>query len=168
MVDNSLIYHEKLSSYRTAALFLALTLLFGLLFAWQVTTSSFDTLAVLSLCFAVIFLFYTLNYTTLVVQISPQSLRLKFGIFTWTERLDNITSWTLDQLPWFLQYGGAGIHFMTAHGRYRASFNFLEYPRLVLTLKHKRGLVRDLSFSTQHPQQVIQLIQAGISIQHAQ
>ena len=100
-----------------------------------------------------------------MIQISPQSLRLKFGVFTWTERLDNIASCTLDQLPWYLQYGGAGIHFMTAHGRYRASFNFLEYPRVVLALTRKRGLVRDLSFSTQYPEQVIRLIHDGISIQ---
>mgnify|MGYP000900013350 CR=1 FL=1 len=34
----------------------------------------------------------------------------------------------------FLRYGGAGIHFMSIRGRYRASFNFLEYPRVVIAL----------------------------------
>jgi hypothetical protein len=57
-----------------------------------------------------------------------------------------------------LKYGGAGIHFMTVNQRYRASFNFLEYPRVVIALKHKRGLIHDLSFSTQNPEQVIQVL----------
>ena len=161
-------YQAQLTSLRTTALFLALTLIFGLLFTWRVSLSGFDAWSAIFLCLAAIFLFYTLNYRVLLIQITPQTLRLKFGVFTWTERLDNIASCTLDQLPWFLQYGGAGIHFMTAHGRYRASFNFLEYPRVVLALKRKRGLVSDLSFSMQHPEQVIQIIQARISIQHTQ
>ena len=157
-MDNHLVYQERLTSPRTTVLFLVLMLLFGRLFAWRVRLSGFDAWSVTILCLAAIFLFYTLNYRVLVILITPQTLRLKFGIFTWTEKLGNIASCALDQLPWFLQYGGAGIHFMTAHGRYRASFNFLEYPRLVLALKRKRGLVCDLSFSTRHPDKVIQLI----------
>ena len=42
--------------------------------------------------------------------------------------------------------------------RYRASFNFLEYPRIVVVLKKKRGLVCDLSFTTRHPEKVQQLL----------
>jgi len=42
--------------------------------------------------------------------------------------------------------------------------DFLEYPRVVLALKQKRGLVRDLSFSTQHPETVLQFIQDAILI----
>jgi len=156
---NSLIYHEKLTSKWTKALFLALTLLFGLLFCWRVSSTGIDTMAVISLCFSIIFLFYTLNYTTLVIQITPQFLKLKFGVFIWTDRLDNIENCTIDELPWLLRYGGAGIHFMTVRERYRASFNFLEYPRVVIALKHKRGLVRDLSISTRHPEKVIQSLQ---------
>jgi hypothetical protein len=155
-MNGSLIYYERLSSARTQALFLALTLLFGVFCIWRVNSAGFDTLAVILLIFAVFFLFYTLNYRTLVIEISPQSLKLRFGVFTWAEQLDNIDSCALDKLPWLLEYGGAGIHFMTAYERYRASFNFLEYPRVVLKLKQKRGLVRDLSFSTRHPEQVIQ------------
>lgn len=158
-------YQEKFSSPRTTALFLALSLLFGLLFAWRASLVGFDAWSALLLCLAAVFLFYTLNYRILVILITPQTLRLKFGVITWTERLDNIASCTLDQLPWYLQYGGAGIHFMTAHGRYRASFNFLEYPRVVLALTRKRGLVCDLSFSTQYPEKVIRLIHDRISIQ---
>lgn len=152
------VYHERLTSPRTLVLFLGLALLFGLLFAWRLSTAGIDTLGVILLCFAVIFLFYVLNYHSLEIVISPQSLKLKFGIFRWTEGLDNIACCQIDELPWLLKYGGAGIHFMTVNQRYRASYNFLEYPRVVIALKRKRGLVCDLSFSTRQPEQVIQTL----------
>ena len=152
------VYRERLTSPRTLAFFLGLVLIFGLLFAWRLSMAGFDALGIILLCLAVIFLFYVINYRSLVIMITPQSLMLKFGIFKWTEQLDNIATSQIDELPWLLKYGGAGIHFMTVNQRYRASFNFLEYPRVVIALKHKRGLVHDLSFSTQNPEQVIQIL----------
>jgi hypothetical protein len=163
-MEYSPLYQERLTSMRTQMLFLVLTLLCGLLGAWRISAAGFDTLAGVLLCFAVFFLFYTLNYRTLEIQITPQLLKLTFGVFTWKERLDNIESCTHDQLPWLLQYGGAGIHFMTVHQRYRASYNFLEYPRVVIALKKKRGPVCDLSFSTRQPEQVIHQLQQLLQI----
>lgn len=63
--------------------------------------------------------------------------------------------------------GGAGIHFMTIRARYRASFNFLEYPRVVVAFKKKVGLVRDISFSTRRPDEVLRLIQEAASAKKA-
>ncbi len=80
---------------------------------------------------------------------------LRFGIFTWTIPVDNIESINLDELPPIMKYGGAGIHFMTIQNRYRASFNFLEYPRVVIQLKKKQGLVKDISFSTEQPSDIL-------------
>lgn len=158
-MDNTPIYLERISSVRTQMLFLVLSLLCGLLGAWRIIASGFDTLAVILVCLAGIFLFYTFNYRTLVIQITAETLKLRFGVFTWTERLDNIASCALDQLAWLQEFGGAGIHFMTMRQRYRASFNFLEYPRVVVALKQKRGLVCDLSFSTRQPEQIIKQLQ---------
>jgi hypothetical protein len=61
-----------------------------------------------------------------------------------------------------MKYGGAGIHFMLIHKRYRVSFNFLEHPRVVIALKRKAGWVRDVSFSTCQPNELIQLIQGAM------
>jgi Ca2+/Na+ antiporter len=57
------IYSEKLSSKRTELLFIALTLLFFLLFIGRVTTGSADFLAGIFFFFFVVFLFYSLNFT---------------------------------------------------------------------------------------------------------
>lgn len=157
MTDN-LIYHEKISSNKTEALFVALTLLFLAFTFWRVDSRGWDTLAITLAVFCAIFLFYSLNYRTLVIHLTPEKLKLKFGIFTWTVPVDNIEDCQLDELPTIMKYGGAGIHFMMIRDRYRASFNFLEYPRVVIAFKRKMGLVWDISFSTRKPEDVLRLI----------
>jgi hypothetical protein len=163
-VTNDLIYEERLSSSRTEALFVALTLLFAALFTWRASAHDMDALAVVFGCSGLFFLFYALNYRTLKIRLTSQVLRLQFGLFAWTAPVDNIESCQLDDVPLLLRFGGAGIHFMSVRGRYRASFNLLEYPRVVIMLRRKAGPVRDISFSTRHPDDVIRLVQRAVSV----
>jgi hypothetical protein len=167
MTNNSL-YDESLLSNRTEALFVALTSLFLMLLAWRVNVSGFDGIAVAFLCFFGLFLFYSVNFRTLTIHLTPESLKLTFGIFTWAIPLNNIADCRLDNdIPVLLKYGGAGIHFMFVRQRYRASFNFLEHPRVVIMLKRKAGLVRDVSFSTHRPNDILRSIQEAISAEQA-
>ena len=161
--DSDLIYTERISSNKTLALFAALTAIFLLLAAWRAAVTGLDTLAVVFLVFSLFFLFYSVNYRTLVVRLTQESLRLVFGIFTWSVPLDNIAECGLDEVPPLQRYGGAGIHFMFVRGRYRASFNFLDYPRVVIALKKKTGPVQDISFSTRQPDDIMRLVRGAIA-----
>lgn len=154
-----MIYQERLTSERTLALFAALTAVFAGLFVWQLSNNGMDGWGIAFLILAVFFLFYTVNYRVLKIQIAGEALILQFGIFRWSMAIENIADCKLDHLPALKRYGGAGIHFMFVDGRYRASFNFLDYPRLVVGLKHKSGPVNDISFSTRHPEEICRLIQ---------
>jgi len=162
-----LIYTERISSNKTEALFLAFMILFFLLFIWRVNTGSLDILVVAFSSFFILFLFYSVNYRTLIIHLTSKSLKLKFGIFTWVVPIDNIENCCLDEIPLLMRMGGAGIHFMMIRKRYRASFNFLEYPRVVIAFKIKAGLVRDISFSTRYPDDVLRLIQEAVSVNSA-
>jgi len=157
------IYHERVTSNRTEALFLALTLLFLFLLVWRAKISGIDILSVVFFCLFGIFIFYSLNYRTLVIYLTSDSLKLTFGIFTWKVPMENIEDCHLDEMPMVMRMGGAGIHFMTIRKRYRASFNFLEYPRVVIALKRKTGLVRDISFSTRQPDDVLYFIKKTVA-----
>lgn len=156
--EGEYIYQEKVQSNKTEALFLALMALFLLLSIWRYYMGGLDFLWGVFFILFIVFLFYALNYHTLLIRISPSALTLRFGIFTWRVPLDNIESCELDELPTLMRLGGAGIHFMGIRKRYRASFNFLEHPRVVVALKRKVGPVRDISFSTRRPEDVIRLI----------
>jgi Ca2+/Na+ antiporter len=164
---NNLIYSERISSNKTEVLFLMLMMLSLLLLIWRVTSDGLDILAVAFTCLFIIFLFYSVNYRTLLIHLTTDSLKLTFGIFTWTIPVDNIQEYSLDELPVIMKYGGAGIHFMIIRKRYRASFNFLEYPRVVIAFTRKVGLVQDISFSTRRPDDMLQLIREAISTKKA-
>jgi Ca2+/Na+ antiporter len=166
-MTDDLIYNERVSSNRTEALFLALTILFFLLLIWHVNAGSLDILAAVFFCFFGLFFFYSVNYRTLLIRLTAESLNLTFGLFTWKVPLDNVEECHLDSLPLLMKYGGAGIHFMFIRNRYRASFNFLEYPRVVIAFKRKAGPVRDISFSTRRPDDVLRLIQEAVSANRA-
>jgi len=155
-------YNEKLSSTKTEALFIVLTLVFLSLFVWRWLSSGWDGWAITFVCIFALFLFYVINYRTLKIYITSESLRLTFGIFTWTIAISNIKNCYIDE-DTILRFGGAGIHFMWIKGKYRAFFNFLEFPRMVVTLKDKKGLVREIAFTTRHPEQVMRIIQSGLS-----
>ena len=155
---NNFKYYEKLSSKKTEWLFLALTALFLLLFIWRVYVSEWNALALIFLVLSCFFLFYSINYRTLAIRITSESIKLSFGIFTWTVPLDNIESCSIDEIPVMMKYGGAGIHFMLVNKRYRASFNFLEHPRVVVSFKRKAGPVQDISFSTRQPEEVLKAL----------
>ena len=148
-------------------LFIALMLLFFTLLIWRVTARGLDILVLVFLCLFAFFFFYALNYRTLTIRLTTKSLKLTFGIFTWNVSLDNIESCRLDEIPVLMRMGGAGIHFMSIRKRYRASFNFLEHPRVVVAFKRKRWLVKDISFSTRRPDDVLRLIQEAVSANSA-
>ena len=158
------LYEERLSSVKTQALFAMLAVIFGLFGVWRINTTDLDGPAILTIVLALVFLFYVLNYRTLVIRIDKKALTLQFGIFSWTVPIKNIATCELDDnIPPFLKYGGAGIHFMTVDGRYRASFNFLEYERVVIRLKEKQGWVQDVSFSTKQSAQITKTLLKGVS-----
>ena len=129
------------------------------MFYFRFQAAGFDALAVVLLVLFAIFLFYSINFIYLDILITSKSLKLKFGVFHWTIHLDNIENAQLDQIPVFMRLGGAGVHFMFIRNRYRVSFNFLEYPRVVVALKDKKGPVQDVSFSTRNADRLIKLLQ---------
>jgi Ca2+/Na+ antiporter len=167
IMTDDVIYEERVSSNRTEALFIAFTVIFLLLLIWQVDVGGLDFLAVIFLCFFSLFFFYTINYRNLIIRLTNKCLKLTFGLIKWTVPMDNIEDYCLDKIPIFMRMGGAGIHFMIIHKRYRASFNFLEYPRVVIAFKIKVGLVRDISFTTRRPDDVLRLIREAISANRA-
>jgi hypothetical protein len=137
-------------------------IVFFMLFIWRVGAVGLDWLSAVFSIFFLVFFFYSVNYRTLLIRITPAAIKLTFGIFTWAVPVNNIQTCCLDELPNMMKYGGAGIHFMTIRKRYRASFNFLEFPRVVISFKNKIGPVQDLSFSTRKPEVVMQIIHGAM------
>ena len=154
---NTAIYTEKVSSKRTEVLFVALTFLCCVLFAWRAFVVGIAPSTIILFCLFSLFLFYSLNYWVLVIRVTPRFIELRFGIFSWSIALDSIEHCYLDDASLW-RITGAGIHFTCRRKRYRAMFNFLEHQRVVLLLSRKKGLVREIAFSTRQPDEVMRII----------
>lgn len=157
-----IIYQEVVTSKKTSLFFLALAaeaLAFG---TWRLQARRTGWITRISLFFGALFSFYTINFRELRVTLDDDSLRLKFGVFSWTIPMANVADCRLDVLQPLQRYGGAGIHFMFVNGRYRVNLNFLEYPRVVVTLARPAGPVQEVSFSTRRPDEVIEAIHAAL------
>ena len=85
-----------------------------------------------------------------------------FGIFTWKVPLEDIAECALDDVS-IWRIGGAGIQLTPIRRRFRVMFNFLEYPRVVVALSKRRGLVRDIAFSTRRPDAVVSIITQALT-----
>jgi hypothetical protein len=109
------------------------------------------------------FLFYVLNYRTLSIELSEDALRLKFGLVSWRTTFSNIQSCQLDDPPPWIKYGGAGVHFALVDGLYRAFYNFLDGPRILVIFKEKQGRVQALSFSTRKPERILEILEGRIT-----
>ena len=164
MENHDFLYTEYLTSKRTTLFFAMLSVSCFSLAIMRASWYAFEALTLTLAFFSAFFLFYTLNYRVLEIKLTAKALKITFGIFSWEVPFSQIAESQLDSLPIIKQFGGAGIHFMFVRKRYRASFNFLEYPRVVVALTKKVGLVQDISFSTRHPDEVIGLIQDGMGI----
>jgi hypothetical protein len=157
--SENLVFEEKLSSLRTEVLFVSLALLFLALLAWRVMAGGFGIIAAGLLFLFLLFCFYALNYRVLVIRVLADKLILKFGVFGWTIPISTIEKIYVDQTSLW-RIGGAGIHFLIIRGRYRAMFNFLEYERIVVALNEKKGLVREVAFSTKRPGDLVHVFTA--------
>lgn len=151
-------YQERLTSSRTSAQFLFLSLVFLWLGRRRLRARGRGVLGAAFFVLCGMFLFYVVNYRTLVIRLTPEALHLQFGLFRCTIAMGNIASCRLDDVSLW-RIGGAGIHFSPMRGRYRAMFNFLEHDRVVVGLKEKRGPVWDIAFSTRRPEWVLCFIQ---------
>ena len=154
-----LIYSEKLTSIGTSLFFAFLSFLFFLLFAWLYSIVGWRFFTGLCLGLGIFFFLYVINYRDLIIRITDEKLILRFGIVPWKSELKNIMAAEIDDSPAIIRYGGAGVHFAFVGAKYRAYFNFLEYPRVAVHYKEKQGLVRSLVFSTKFPDEIIRILE---------
>jgi membrane protein YdbS with pleckstrin-like domain len=156
-------YFERITSSGTTRLFLFLAVLFMLLFAWRFLLTGWRIFSGILLILTALFIFYVINYRVLEITITTTHLKLKFGIISSKTILANIQSVDLDNSPPVIKYGGAGVHFAFVKGQYRAFYNFLEYPRILVNLKKKQGWVKALVFSSRQPDKVIEILNKRIT-----
>ena len=153
------LYSEKIRSNITSLLFLFLALIFFALFAWRFSVVGYRFVPGLYAFFGLFFCFYVINFRELEISITDQTLQLKFGVIGWSSNIENIKSSILYDPPFWIKLGGAGVHFAMVDGDYKAFYNYLEYPRVMIGFHKKQGWVQSLVFTTRQPDKILDILE---------
>ncbi len=107
-----------------------------------------------------IFLALVLNFSTLRIKITKESIIVSYGLIKYTTPFKNIKKTYHDNVSnWW--YGGWGIRLGYVKKRWRHVFNVYGVPRIVLTLRN--GTFDEFVFSTKKPQEVMSIIKKRIT-----
>ena len=155
----NLLYNEKVRSNKTSLLFVILAMIFIALFVWRFSVVGFRFVPGLYAFIGLVFCFYVINFRELDISITDQTLQLKFGVIGWSSNIENIKLSVLYDPPFWIKYGGAGVHFAMVDGDYKAFYNFLEYPRVMVGFHQKQGWVQSLVFTTRQPDKILQIME---------
>jgi hypothetical protein len=159
--SGDILYREQLTDWKTSLLFAFFATLFAGFFALRFQQVGWKFGPILFLSLSLLFWFYLINYFSLEIIVTSEELILKFGVFCWRESLSNLARVSQEDLPIWIRYGGAGIHFALVRGNYTVFYNFLDHPRLIINLIHRRGLVQQVCISTCCPDQIHKLLDEG-------
>lgn len=105
---------------------------------------------------ALFFLVITINYFRLTIKIDHERLTVGYGVSKSKISWDNIEDCYLDETS-SLWYGGWGSRLGRVDGKWRAVYNVIGGPRVVVSLKE--GWIREVAFSTKDPEEVMEKIE---------
>ena len=94
--------------------------------------------------------FIYVNFMKLEVTITSTSLKVGFGVFKHSIKMSNIDSIKVHRPRWYW-YGGFGVRF-----GWDWSIGFIQNYRTGVLVKPRRG--RKLYFSTNHPEEIVNLV----------
>lgn len=152
------VYEETLFAKRLTAILGVMTaLLFGLI-VFQVVVESESlqsTLGSLSVALFVLFAVLTVNFRRLHIRMTAADITIGYGIFTTTVPWERVTGCRVDNNS-VVRYGGWGIRVTRIGGDWRLVYNTMGDPRVILGVAD--GRFGEISFSTAHPEEVIETV----------
>ena len=152
------LYEEKITSKWMTAILIPVTGIMLFLLGYQVLIGPLGTPPAPTwfyLIMALLFLGVTLNFSKVIIRMTPSSIAVGYGIFKHTILWENIEGCFLDETS-AVKYGGSGIRVTKVGGKSRIVYSVVGGPRVVLSLKE--GRYKELAFSTNHPQEVMKLV----------
>ena len=147
-------------------LFIALTIVFLVVFIYQVLVGPVGTKPGPDWLYIIMFLLFAgftalmRSFNKLAIKVSTQSITVGFGIFKRVISWDDIHGCYLDDASAFGSYGGWGIRMAKVKGKWRLVYNVIGCPTVVLELD--KGRFREFVFSTKNPDGVMETVRQQI------
>ncbi len=157
------LYQEKLSSIWITLIFLIISLFFLFLILYQIFIGPLGNNPAPNWILAIIFLaflFLSINFIKLVIQITPQFIILGYGIFKHKIAFENIEDIGKDK-SLLIKYGGWGIRFGRSQGERYMAYIIPGADNIALLMK--KGRFRKFIFSTKNADELINIINDQIA-----
>lgn len=156
------IYEEKIFLKGTTGVLAVFTAGFLFALVYQILVEPIGVRPAPNWFFLLMFLLFLgvmINFSRLVIRMTPRSIAVGYGIFKRTIIWENIEGCYLDEAS-TIRYGGWGIRIGRVKGKWRWVYNVIGGPRVVLSLRE--GRFREFVFSTKSPEQVIKVVKQQI------
>ncbi len=157
-------YHESLFSKWSTLILFSITVIFFLLYFYQIIVGPIGTDPAPNwfwFVMAVFMLAITINFRRLSIRITSAGLTVGYGIYKKRIPWKNIEDRYIDEAS-AIRYGGWGIRLGRVDGRWRTVYNVIGGPRVVVSLK--KGWIREVVFSTENPEEVMKTMDRYLSI----
>jgi len=156
------IYEEKIFSKWITGILAAVTVGFLFVLIYQILVEPIGTRPAPNWFFLLMFLLFlgvTINFSRLVIGMTPRFISVGYGILKHTVLWGNIEDCYRDEDS-TIRYGGWGIRIGRVKGKWRLVYNVIGGPRVVLSLRE--GRFREFVFSTNNPEEVIKVVKEQI------
>ena len=162
-------YRETVSfpvAWGVFGLFMALSILFLVLFAYKLTAGPIGSDPAPSWFYLVMWLLFKaigllmLNFTKLTISISSRAVRVGFGNIRYSLPWSNIAGCHPDTASG-LSYGGWGIRIARIEGKWRLGYTVIGASRVVLQLNE--GRFSEIAFSTNDPDGICRIVEKGVA-----
>lgn len=135
--NGSNIYEEKIFSKWITGILGLFTVGFLFALVYQILVEPIGTDPAPNWFLLLMFLLFvglTINFSRLIIRMTPQSISVSYGIFKHAIAWENIEDCYLDEAS-AIRYGGWGIRMGRVKGRWRLIYNTIGDPRVVISLK---------------------------------
>ena len=156
------IYEEKIFSKGITGILSAVTASFLFVLVYQILVEPIGGRPASNWFFLLMFILFlgvTINFSRLVIRMTPRSIAVGYGIFKHTIIWENIEGCYSDEAS-TSRYEGWGIRLGRVKGKWRLVYNIVRSPRVVLSLRE--GRFREFVFSTKNPEQVVKVVKQHI------
>ena len=158
-----IVYEEKIFSRVIALIFAAIILFMAALFIYLLSLpDGIDGWgALFYLIMIIILLFVGINFSILIIRITPDNLILSFGILKKRIAWSDIKSCEIMNIPW-TKFGGIGIRYTKLNGK--SALAYIVEGATKIALEMKGGKTQILIFSTRNPEEVLNIIRQKVEL----
>ncbi|UCF08274.1 MAG: hypothetical protein JSW28_00860 [Thermoplasmata archaeon] len=163
-MEHDVIYHERFTAKGFIAILSPITVFMLVIMMYHLLVESAEPFLFWTLFYITIFIAFlllTINFATLTITMTSESITVGFGILKRKIPIVNIADCNRDDVS-SVKYGGFGIRVAKIKGKKRLVYNTIGTPRVLLSLKE--GRFPEFVFSTKSPEEVINVIRAQLSL----